>query len=299
MYKFTVLSDSEVSIDIEEILGNVQPEKIDITKLETGTAQARQRGTKVEKDDKLVDAIRRTKGLMHSIIVKQIDGDRYEIVVGQRRWGAYKILAEEDSKYSKIKAYVIKRDLSDDEKKVISFVENYGRNDMQKADYVDVIDYFYAKYNRKITLAAKALGINATTAKKYLTESRLSDNVRQCINEKQFSIDTAIKALEALGDDEESVDDDVLIETAMELKSLQPARRDKVLQKMKTQEASKKDVKKAINEVPTKLIPIHIDATEEMIERLQKFMVKHQNDNESDAASEALDIGLKHDLSEE
>ena len=35
MFKFTLLSDSEVSIDIEEILGNVQPEKIDITKLDT------------------------------------------------------------------------------------------------------------------------------------------------------------------------------------------------------------------------------------------------------------------------
>ena len=93
-----ILSSSEITIDIEEILGGILSEKIDISKLKTGTAQARQRGTKVDKDSKLVAAIRRTGGLVHPIIVKSIDGGMYEIILGQRRWGAHKILADEDSK---------------------------------------------------------------------------------------------------------------------------------------------------------------------------------------------------------
>jgi len=290
-----ILSTPEINIDIEEILGGISPEKIDISKLTTGTVQARQRGTKVEPDDKLVSAIRRVGGLLQPIIIKSIDGGMYEIILGQRRWGAHKILAEEDSKYSQIKSYVITRDLSEDEKRVISFIENFGRDDMQKSDYVDVIEYFYTKYGRKIKLAAEALGIHISTAKKYLTEARLSDKVRLCINEKQFNIDTAMKALEALGDDEESVDEDVLIETAIELKRLQPARRSKVVSKMKAQDPGSKSISTAISQVPTKLITIKIDATEDQIERLDKFKTKHDSDDESEAASQAMDLGLDYD----
>ena len=126
------MSSQEISIDIESILGNNPPTHIDIDKLDTREGQARQTGIKVEEGDKLVDSIRRTQGVLHPIIVKQV-GDRYDIILGQRRWGAYKILVKEDeSRYSKIKAFVISRDLTPDEQKVISFVENFGRDDMAK-----------------------------------------------------------------------------------------------------------------------------------------------------------------------
>lgn len=286
---------AEINIDIEEILGNVSPVKIDISKLTTGTAQARQRGAKVEPDDKLVSAIRCVGGLLQPIIVKATKDQMYEIILGQRRWGAYKILAGEDPKYSQIKSYVITRDLSEDEKKVISFIENYGRDDMEKSDYVDVIEYFYTKYGRKITLAAQKLGLTVSEAKKYLTEARLSDKIRQCINEKQFNIDTAMRALVALGDDEESVNEDQLIETAMELRKLPPARRAKVVAKMKAQDPDKKSFKQAENQVPLKTIVIKIEASEDQIERLAKFQARHNNTDESEAASEAMDLGLDSD----
>ena len=272
------------------------PVKIDIDKLSTGEGQARQSGTKVEKDDKLVESIRRTKGVLHPIIVKQ-EGDRYDIILGQRRWGAYKILVEEDkSRYSKIKAYVISRNLTEDEKKVISFVENIGRDDMQRQDYVNVIEHFYMKYDRKLGLAAKALGITPFFAKKYLTEARLSDKVKQCINNKQFRIDTAIKALEALGDDEESADDDMLITTATALKKLQPARREQVIKKIKLQPPSNKNIDKAIKAVPENLQPVKIYINEDQEGRIKIFQGKHRLGEREDAVVEAMDIGLAHDL---
>ena len=274
---------------------------LDITKLKTGTAQARQKGITVKKDSKLVGSIRRIGGLQNSIIVEKEDDGTYEIISGQRRWGAYKILVEESEKYKTIRARVITKvpKLTDEEKKVISFVENFGRDDMERSDYVDVIDYFYRRYGRKISQAAAALGISPGVAKKYLTESRLSDKVRALIDAKEFTIDTAIKALESLGEDEESVNDELLIATAKALKALQPARRGQVIKKLKRQRDGEKDVDKAISEVPAKLVGIKILANEDQIEKLDRFKSKHDIDEDEEAAGEAFSIGLDHDLGEE
>lgn len=290
------MSSQKISIDIESILGNNPPIYIDINKLDTREGQARQIGIKVDENDKLVDSIRRTQGVLHPIIVKQ-EGDRYDIILGQRRWGAYKILVKEDeSRYSKIKAFVISKDLTPDELKVISFVENFGRDKMEKQDYANIIEYFYMKNNRKITWTAKDLGITPHYVKKYLTVARLSDRVKRCINEKQFSTDMAIKALQALGDDEESVDDDNLIATAITLKELQPARRKLVIDKMESQPISGKDVKKAEKDVPKIFHVVEIQITEDQDGRIKMFQEKHNIDQRESAITEAMDVGLDYDL---
>ena len=39
---------------------------------------------------------------------------KYQVKVGKRRLSAYRILKKEDSRYDKIKAHVVDRDLDDD-----------------------------------------------------------------------------------------------------------------------------------------------------------------------------------------
>ena len=228
------MAGPDFQISIDEILGDKPWVKLPIDDLETGSVQARQSDTDVKEDDKLVGAIRRTKGIIHPIVVKDLKTDpkKYEIIIGQRRTGAYHILKNEDSRYNEIKAYVVERDLTDNEIRIISFVENDARKDMDKSDYVNVIEYFYVKFGRVLKYCAKALGISTTAVKKYLLEARLSDKVKECIKNKDFTIDTAMKSLKALGDDEESVNDDMLIEVARELKKVKPATRKKAVKKM-------------------------------------------------------------------
>ena len=84
-----ILSSEEIFIDIEDILGDQKPQYIPIDKCVTGKIQARQSGTKVEKDSKLVSQIRKAGGLVNPIIVKNLHDDTYEIIVGQRRTGAF------------------------------------------------------------------------------------------------------------------------------------------------------------------------------------------------------------------
>ncbi len=282
--------DLNININIDEILGDVPAQYLPIDKLITGKNQARQSKVKVSEDSKLVDQIRKVGGLLQPIIVKKLKDETYEIIVGQRRTGAYRILSKEDDKFKKIKAYVITKDLSQDEIKVISFIENYGRDDMDKADYVNVIEYFYQKYG-KIAGAAKALGISPNDAKKYLTHARLSDKVKECIARKEFTIDTAMKALKALGDDEDSVDEDMLIETARELKKLKPAKRNKVVKKMQSGTPLKTAIK-----IQQSTTTLNIDITDDQLDRLETYKSKYGYENKEDAATEALDVALLQDL---
>jgi len=287
------LSDSDFVIDIEEILGEGNhPQFIPIEQCVTGSSQMRQSGTVVNKDDKLVDQIRRTQGIFHPIIVKSLPDNTYEIIVGQRRTGAYHILKEEDSKYEKIKAYVISRDLSEDEKKVISFIENFGRDDAEHTDYVNVIEYFYQKYNQNKTQTASALGISVPSVTKYLTHARLSDSVKECIKNKDFTIDVAMKALKGLGDDENSVDDDILIETSKELAKLRPAVRKKTV---KTMEHKQIPVSEAAEAVKA-LHEIKIEFTDDILDKLSTYKTKHGYSDESEAAFAAVDTELTRDL---
>ena len=295
------MSEPDFKIDIEELIGTNPEEYLDIRKLETGTSQARQKNVDVKEDDELVEQIRRVGGLNHAIVAEAKDDGKFEIICGQRRWGAYKILVEENEKYQNIRSKVIRRDpkLTEEEKKVISFVENYGRKKMEKSDYSDVIEYFYKKYGRSLTQAAKALGITLPAAKKYLTYARLSDRVQKCIDDKEFNIDTAIKALESLGEDEESIDDDMLISVAKALKKLIPAKRKMVIKKLRKQRPGEKDVNQAIKEVPSRLVELTIQVNDDQIDKLDQFKVKHSLTDDNEAASEVFDIGLDHDLDED
>lgn len=287
-----ILSTSEIIIDIEAILGDEKPQRIPIDKCVTGTSEMRQSGTKVDKDDTLVDQIRKAGGLLHPIIVKDLHNDTFEILVGQRRTGAYHILKEEDSKYEKIKAFVIQHDLSEDEKRVISFIENFGRDDAQRSDYINVIEYFYTKYNRNKAMTGRALGITSQKITEYLTHARLSDKVNECIKNKEFTIDIAMKALKGLGDDESSVDEDILIDTARELKKVKPATRDKAVKKMQTQGV---DVKEAVK-VAASTKELRIEVTDDQVERLDEYKNKHDYDDANQAAVGAMDKELLRDL---
>ena len=273
---------------IDDILGDSSPQKIDIELCETGDYQARQTVGKMDKDSKLVNAIRRTGGIIHPVILKKNDHDKYDIIVGQRRTLAYHVLQEEDPYYKKIKAYVIDRDLTDDEIRIISFVENFGRDDMAHSDYVNVIEYFYMKWGMVLKACAKALGITTDAVKKYLTHARLSDKVKKCIDNKEFTIDTAMKALKGLGDDEDSVDEDVLIETAKELKKAKPTTRNKAVKKMQ-----KKGIpaKQAIAEsASTTTLPVEL--SDETLVRLEEYKKEKGKETVEEAAVDAMEEEL-------
>ena len=286
------MSEPQFSKDISKIIGDAYERDIAIDKCHTGEDQARQQGTEVKPDDKIVGAIRATGGVIHPIIVQDNKNDTFEIIVGQRRTGAYHVLREEDPKYENIKAKVIEVELTADQKKIISLVENYGRNDMDKVDYASVIEHFYEKYHRVKKYVGIALGINVATVNKFLTEARLPEKVKEAMRgDDGFSIDVAMKALKGMGDDEESVDPDALIETARILKKAKPGIRNKAVKKMRDKGM---DAETAI-QTSSETVSIKLDITGETNERLHEYQEEKKKDSPEDAAISAMETELFRD----
>ena len=287
------MSEPQFSKDISKIIGDAYERDIAIDKCHTGEDQARQQGTEVKPDDKIVSAIRATGGvLIHPIIVQDKKNDTFEIIVGQRRTGAYHILREEDPKYENIKAKVIEVELTADQKKIISLVENYGRNDMDKVDYASVIEHFYEKYHRVKKYVGIALGINVATVNKFLTEARLPDKVKEAMRgDDGFSIDVAMKALKGMGDDEESVDPDALIETARILKKAKPGIRNKAVTKMQKKGMDADTAVKTSMET----VSLKLEITTETDEKLQEYQKEKSKDSREDAGIAAMETELFRD----
>ena len=286
---------TSVSEDISKIIAGASERHIPIDKCHTGEDQARQQGTQVKADDKIVGSIRATGGILHSIIVQDNKDDTFEIIVGQRRTGAYHILRTEDPKYENIRAKVIEVKLTPDQKKIISLVENFGRDDMQKVDYSSVIEHFYKKYHRVKKYVASALGMSVADVNKFLTEARLPDKVKEAMKgDDGFSIDIAMKALKGLGDDEESVDPDNLIETARILKKAKPGIRDKAIKRMRDKNMDAQTAVRTSSETVT----LKLEITTETDERLQEYQKLKDKESREDAGIAAMEIELFRDQEE-
>ena len=288
------MSEPQFSGEIAKIIQEASERDIAIDKCHTGEDQARQQGANVQPDDKIVSAIKATGGvLIHPIIVQDKKNDTFEIIVGQRRTGAYHILREEDAKkYENIRAKVIEVELTPEQKKIISVVENWGRNDMDKVDYASVIEHFYIKYHRVKKYVAAALGMSIQAVNKFLTEARLPEKVKEAMRgDDGFSIDVAMKALKGMGDDEESVDPDALIETARILKKAKPGIRNKAVTKMQKKGMDAETAVKTSMET----VPLKLEITTETDEKLQEYQKEKSKDSREDAGIAAMETELFRD----
>ncbi|MGY5147880.1 MAG: ParB/RepB/Spo0J family partition protein [Candidatus Nitrosopumilus sp. bin_7KS] len=259
--------------------------EIPLEKISLATSQARQRDTKVEEDDDLVHSIRKD-GLISPVIVKKLPDDNYELLIGQRRFRAHEILQKPT-----IKAYVVEKDIDEFEAKKISLVENAARKDMKHADYVDTVQIFMDRYGSTKTVAEE-LGLSVDTVRKYLTIGRLPEKIQEEVKAKNISASNAIKALDALGGDESTVDENSLLETAQEIEKLSPQARKKFVEIKKHEptigapEAAEKATKR------TELNEFTVEVTDDQLSRIDKFKKNESIDKTEDAAVELIDRGL-------
>ena len=260
--------------------------EIELDKISTGTSQARQRDIAVANDDDLVTSIKKN-GLLSPIIVKKQDDGKFEIVVGQRRFLAHKILDRPT-----IKACVLEGNVSELAAKRISLNENLARRDMKRADYVDAVQWFMDRYNSTATVAEE-IGISPTTVRRYLSIGRLPDEIKKDIDQKKYETRHALKALDALGGDEATVDVVLLRETATELRNLSPQVQKKFVDIKKHEPNTPvKDVAaKAKKRTEEYKFTVVMDL--EQYERVGAFQNRERLDTPERAAAELIDMGLE------
>jgi len=166
--------------------------KLPIAKIHVGKANVRTRQVEVGLDE-LAANIRR-QGLLHPVIVFKTD-DKYELIVGQRRYLACKRLG-----WDTIPA-LITEPVDETKGRIISLSEGIHRRELPTADLMDAIESLYMKYNSPKTIADE-LGISEATVRNWLPLSLGPEPIKEMVKEKKIKPSDARKAIAVGGGDE-------------------------------------------------------------------------------------------------
>ncbi|HEY95051.1 MAG TPA: ParB/RepB/Spo0J family partition protein, partial [Dehalococcoidia bacterium] len=135
---------------------------IDLNKIETNRLNPRNDFDDIRINE-LADSIKRI-GVLEPIIVRTISVDKYEIVVGERRFKAAKKIGLE-------KIPVIVKNYSDDEVMEINLIENIQREDLNAVEKGKICKQMLNEFPEKypnITALADKIGQGTTAIRSWI-----------------------------------------------------------------------------------------------------------------------------------
>jgi len=227
--------------------------------------------------DELANSIKEI-GVQQPIVVFK-KGDRYELIIGQRRYLACKKLGLND-----IPA-IITTVKNDTDAVVKSFSENIHRLDLEYRDKMQVASELHRKFG-SIDKVAKHLGVTNQTVKNYLGYSAVPEPIKNMVDEGKLSANTAIRIARNIQDENKA------IEIANKVKE-QPRGEDRRiiidLAKDNPSKSSKEIEQLRIRYKPKK---ITIDVTPRISDALERAYREYDSDAE-DITLEALGEWLK------
>ena len=113
----------------------------------------------------------REQGLLSPIIVRAAPDGGYELIAGQRRFLACRLLGR-----ATISA-IVRDDLDDTDATVVSLVENVHRADMNAIDKATAYRGIYAKYGSEKRVA-KETGVTLPTVRRYMALLNLAPSIQ-------------------------------------------------------------------------------------------------------------------------
>ena len=145
--------------------------------------------------DELADSIR-AQGLVQPIIVRPIDGGRYEIIAGERRWRASKIAGLDTIP-------VIVRDVSDRSAIAMALIENIQRENLNPMEEANALQRLLDEFSMTHQEAAEAVGRSRAAVSNLLRLRNLNDGVKRLVENGDLEMGHA-RALLALTSDAQS-----------------------------------------------------------------------------------------------
>ena len=119
-------------------------------------------------------------GLLQPIVVRKAEGDRYEIIAGERRFRAVKSLG-----WSVIPAIV--REMDDDTTAALALIENLQREQLSPIEEAEAYDRLLAMNGLTQAALAKSLGKSQSTIANKLRLLKLPEDVKQCLRDRQIN----------------------------------------------------------------------------------------------------------------
>jgi ParB family transcriptional regulator, chromosome partitioning protein len=130
----------------------------------------------------------RVLGLLEPVIVCAAGKGKYEILSGQRRFLACKIL-----KRKTILAAVLDQRVDESQARAISLTENVMRRDLSQRELIDACSALYKKYG-SIKGVAEATGLPAHEVSEFVKYDRLLPEMKKLVDSGQVDVKLALRA---------------------------------------------------------------------------------------------------------
>ncbi|MBE0484118.1 MAG: ParB/RepB/Spo0J family partition protein [Bacterioplanes sp.] len=171
-------------------------QSLSVAVIQPGQYQPR-RDIQPESLDELAASIK-AQGLMQPIIVRPLSGfdDRYEIIAGERRWRACRLL-----EMTHIPALV--REVDDESAIALALIENIQREDLNPMEEAIALHRLQHEFELTQQQVADAVGKNRATIANLLRLMKLNDDVKRLLEHGDIEMGHA-RALLALEGGEQS-----------------------------------------------------------------------------------------------
>ena len=236
----------------------------------------------------------KVQGLLQPIVVCPArEAGKWEILTGQRRFLAHKILRRE-----RITAAILDERVEEQEAKAISITENLIRRGLSTKDLIDGITYLYRLYDNAKTVA-DATGLPYQDVLQYVKYPRLSSKLKEMVDTGQVSVKVALKAEDAAADANGVVDVEAAVTLAQAMEPMTGTQQEKLAQERK--ENPDRPIDDAIEDARTgsKVVQVVATVTQETHTALQQFAKAEGIKQDEAAATLIVGALIDRDLLEE
>lgn len=173
---------------------------IPLREIDISRFNVRQTGARIGIED-LADSIDKY-GLLQPVTLRGSYGEGpYELIVGQRRFLAHKLLGKDT-----IRA-VFCGEVSDWDARILSLTENLHRLELNYADKAEAITQLYLYYDRDVRRVAQELHLHPSTVRSYVKiDEQATDKAKGLLRERKVTKKDVRRVIDAAQGDPEKAD---------------------------------------------------------------------------------------------
>ena len=249
-----------------------------------GKAQARTQDIAKDIDD-LARSIE-VHGLLQPIVVcEATQSGKWEILTGQRRFLAHEILGRE-----RITAAILDQRADEGEAKAISITENLIRRKLSGKELTDGILYLYNIYGN-VKAVANTAGLPLAEVKNHVRYPRLLPKLKEMVDDQRIDIRVALKAQDAVVDDNQGSDIETAVKLASEMQSMTGAQQKKLVKEHKSY--PEREIDEVIEDAKTggRVTQVIATVTQDTHAAIRKF-AHEENTNQDEAVVMLIEDAL-------
>lgn len=262
----------------------VEYREISLDDLRIGKGQVRTQdpGKEVEELAKSIEV----QGLLQPIVVcKARETGKWEILTGQRRFLAHKML-----KRANIPAAILDQRVEESEAKAISITENLIRRKLSGKELKDGILYLY-KFYGSIKDVVEATGLPRDKVRNNVKYPRLLPELKAMVDDQRIDVNAAVKAQDAATDDFGDPNPELAIKLAQEMNEMTGFQQKRVVRERKRH--PNRSVEDIIEHAKTgaSVIQIIATVTQDTHTAIQQF-AREEGTNQDEAAAALIEEAL-------